>query len=498
MATFYVEVGDAVGINGKLNLAYNNYTVYFEATDPKGKITTTKYYYGADFTFPDDTKLLELVFQSNNAKTAPFISAQRNGVNIPFKADFWWIDLTANPVEPGGSIKVLVKCKQPANEPDFILTVGDTIDSNGDVSIPGTPKYTTALWRSYRDGMRGGTYSEVTPFDPKKPLNIKNSNIWDTFQLIVTAIEPDSITSASCNGEEVVFTPEKIDHTLTRAQKLPNPATARRFFIEAGKKNPQPTLRQSINLNYRVNREELKEFQKKVFDTFIVTLPGGDKPDEAYVWSFVSNLYLLPFPLPQDQIFARELIQARDKEFNAADRIVGDYIYVDLGNITVPEVHKNSLDYVGTQVDLYVPFKSEPISLDPFQVVGENLTIQLVVGVSHGDSTLNVSLDNGELISTTSYDLGSKYPFFSYRKMIDNDFQLKNVINSNRKAYVTVKRADYTDVVLPLVELEGKIGEESKPVKGRVVFNEIELEGIPYADEHFTLISKLTNGVIFK
>lgn len=498
MGSAFYNIGDSVSIEGNLNIAYGYYEVHFEYMTTNGRTGKDKYFRPDDYEFPRNAIAPRLTFRANNSSVNPFVSAERDGVSIPFSAEYWEIDLSAKPVPDNGSVTILVKCKPADGDGDFTLTVGDSIDSSGDVSIVGDAKYKTKLYRSYEGSWGGGTFSEVITFDPKTPLVINNFPKFETFRLIVEAIEPNSINGASCNGEEVIFTPKSIDHTLTESQLPPNPASSRRFLITAGGANPQPTLRESINLNYKLDKSGLKEFQKKVFDTFVETIPGETKPDEAYVWTYVSNLYLLPFQIPEDQIFARELIQARNLEFNAADRIVGDYIYVDLGNIAIPEVYKNSLDYVGSQVELYVPFKAEPISLDAFQVIGETIKIQLVVGVSHGDSTLNVSLDNGELISTTSYSLGSKYPFFSYRKMVENDFQLKNVVNSNRKAYVTVKRADYSDIVLPLVEIEGKISDEPVPVKGRVIFDEIKLDGIPYADEHSELMSKLKSGVIFK
>lgn len=209
---------------------------------------------------------------------------------------------------------------------------------------------------------------------------------------------------------------------------------------------------------------------------------------------FVSNTFIIPLLIPASEVQLRENIKARDLTFNIADRLKGDTIKINVGNINFPMIHNNALDTVNVSVDLYLPFKSGTMSLDPNQVIGETVNIEYQINPTNGNTTVNVALVNGELISSTTFTIGSEYPFYSFYDIQEKMFAPENVVNDVRAAYAMVKIPNYDSSQTPRVKGSGNIADLS----GKVTFDNVEISGINLNDEYEQVIGLLGQGVIFK
>lgn len=443
----------------------------------------------------DSSMTVKLVCVTTTAD--PFESAKNvTGKTITAQATAITYQLTSAEVLGDDSYdadgrKFIVKTK--AANPDTI-TVGDSIEYD---PVSGFDKVIQVGAPAYSALMRVTVYDPVNEtfdnFDTPIPLGVPTVVDFKTqtasSQTLICESFPGKRFSGASNGLiEIAFDKYAISYALTSGELPPNPDTSRQYLVQVVDDVPTPTPEPTVTNNYRLTRPELKEFQKQVY--------ASQVPDDQRkpAWEFVSNVFIVPFVVPATEIDKRENIKARDLTFNIADRLKGNTIKLDLGTIAIPGRYGNSLDYYGASVALYMPFKSGEIDLDPFQVIGDSVRLEYMVNPSDGNTTLNIYNSAEELIQTSTFKMGSEYPFYSFYDIQDKFYSPENVVNDLRHAYAVVKIPDYTGIKTPKVTVSGSL----EGVTGRVDFSEVSIDNIPYADEYDQLISKLKNGVIIK
>lgn len=368
------------------------------------------------------------------------------------------------------------------------VVVGNDVDSEGNIIQVGDPTYTAHLRTSEYDPDVSGDVVQEFDLVLGVPLSV-NLSFGQDVLLTCTPIAPYFFVSASYAGNEVGLTPTGISHTFLSAQMPPAGDDMRAFLIKTnGSTPPDPDTRISVNNNYHLTLDELAVFQKAIYAS---QMPEEKRPP---AWNFVSEVYSLPFKIPVSEVSSRTTIKARDIEFGIADKLKSDYVILDVGTISIPKIHNNILDYKDVSIELFLPFAAGSESLDVDDVMGEEISIQYVVGVTSGDCTLNIFNSEGVLIKTSTFKMGSKYPFFSYAEVAEKLYEPANVINNIATAYVYIKTPDYSQSPKSKVTVSGNL----EGVVGYVEFSEVSIGNIPYADEYSELVSKLKNGVIIK
>lgn len=383
--------------------------------------------------------------------------------------------------------------KTASADPDTI-TVGDTIEYDpvtgfDKVTQTGVATYSAAMLVSVYDPVAEEfqTYTTEIPLGVPTVVDFKKG-VASSQVLVCNTFTGKQFSGASNGLIEVPYERYTLSYALTDPELPPNPNSSRQYLIQTINDTVEPIPEPTVTNNYRLTREELKEFQKQIYASQV---PGDTRKP---AWEFVSNVFLVPFVVPATEILQRENIKARDITFNIADRLKGNSIAIPLGTIDIPGRYGNSLDYQGANVALYLPFKSGEIDLDPYQVINGAISLEYMVNPSDGNTTLNIYIENGELIQTSTFKMGSEYPFYSYSDIQDKLYSPENVVNLIRSAYVVVKIPNYEGVTIPKVTISGLLGD----TKGRVEFSDVVVNGIPYANEYDELISKLKGGVFIK
>lgn len=189
---------------------------------------------------------------------------------------------------------------------------------------------------------------------------------------------------------------------------------------------------------YKADYTNLLKFSNEV----IVKITGGTGGGvQSYdVTPYINNLIMLPFNVPTGENSA---IVAGNETFNTQlPTVDNNYLTVDLGKIKVDEQYKNGFDYYQVKTRLMLPY-TNMIELDPKHVINQTVSIQYIVNVVNGDTTINLS-NNDDLFYSNQVNLASEIPFISSatkgsQYTVIN--QLKTVFrNSIKQAYIIIEQ----------------------------------------------------------
>lgn len=416
------------------------------------------------------------------------ISAAKSGgvASIPFNSNGLDYPLTAAALNNVNYRRFEIKTVADVVIPK--VTVGNTLTGQV-VSQTGDVRYTARIELGFYDPVSEQWTYENLPIALGVPTEVDFKTQTSRTRTLICEVAQGYKFDHASNGDiEIAFTDGRISYPITRAEIDAASDLQRQYFITTTEDIPQPVAPPTVTNNYRVTREELKEFQKLVYSSNVPDDPRKNASE------FVSNTFIIPLLIPASEVQLRENIKARDLTFNIADRLKGDTIKINVGNINFPMIHNNALDTVNVSVDLYLPFKSGTMSLDPNQVIGETVNIEYQINPTNGNTTVNVALVNGELISSTTFTIGSEYPFYSFYDIQEKMFAPENVVNDVRAAYAMVKIPNYDSSQTPRVKGSGNIADLS----GKVTFDDVEISGINLNDEYEQVIGLLGQGVIFK
>lgn len=189
---------------------------------------------------------------------------------------------------------------------------------------------------------------------------------------------------------------------------------------------------------YKADYTNLLKFSNEV----IVRITGGTGGGvQSYdVTPYINNLIMIPFNVPTGE---KSTIVAGNETFTTQLPTVDDnYLTVDLGKIKVDEQYKNGFDYYQVKTRLMLPY-TNMIELDPKHVINQTVSIQYIVNVVNGDTTINLS-NGDDIFYSNQVNLASEIPFISSatkgsQYTVIN--QLKTVFrNSIKQAYIIIEQ----------------------------------------------------------
>lgn len=128
--------------------------------------------------------------------------------------------------------------------------------------------------------------------------------------------------------------------------------------------------------------------------------------------SFITNLYKLPFELPDTMIADIGSIQLGNYDTRVDSDILANYVYlVPLGNITVQEKYNNVYDYKDVLCRLHLPY-CDSIDLQTEYVMNHTISILYKIDLYSGNCTVIViSNFTNEPVATKTFNIGAKIPF---------------------------------------------------------------------------------------
>ena len=238
---------------------------------------------------------------------------------------------------------------------------------------------------------------------------------------------------------------------------------------------------------YNPTYDEVDELSKLRF----YSMTGTEILDlSQYIISF-RKLYV---DIPQ---IARELVYFGKYNTNVSSNIVTtNFIETDCGTITIDEYNKNSLDYSGVEIDLYLPFIGN-ISLNPNQVYGKPLHLVYRTNPLNGDCVAVILSDNVQIAysqGNVSFDIPINFKYGNLNNYGTNDNALYMAV---LQPYIEVRtNRQYQDMNSRL--LNNNLWVQISDCSGYVSFNEVELHPVNMVnkDEYDEIVSILQGGII--
>ena len=238
---------------------------------------------------------------------------------------------------------------------------------------------------------------------------------------------------------------------------------------------------------YNPTYDEVDELSKKRFFS-----PTQEQMLDLsqYIISF-RKLYV---DIPQ---IARELVYFGKYNTNVSSNIVTtNFIETDCGTITIEEYNKNSLDYNGVEVELYLPFVGS-VSLNANQVYGKQLHLVYRTNPLNGDcvailfsNNIQISYSQGNV----SFDVPINFKYGNLNNYGTNDNAL---YMAELQPYIEVRtNRQYQDMNNRL--LNNNLWVQISDCSGYVLFNDVELHPVNRInkDEYDEIVSLLQGGII--
>lgn len=238
---------------------------------------------------------------------------------------------------------------------------------------------------------------------------------------------------------------------------------------------------------YNPTYDEVDELSKKRFYS-----PTQEQMLDLsqYIISF-RKLYV---DIPQ---IARELVYFGKYNTNVSCNIITtNFIETDCGTITIDEYNKNSLDYNGVEVELYLPFVGN-ISLNPNQVYGKPLHLVYRTNPLNGDCVA-ILFSNNIQISCSQGNVSFDVPInFKYGNLNNYGTNDNSLYMAELQPYIEVRtNRQYQDMNNRL--LDNNLWVQISDCSGYVLFNDVELHPVNRInkDEYDEIISLLQGGII--
>ena len=209
-----------------------------------------------------------------------------------------------------------------------------------------------------------------------------------------------------------------------------------------------------------------------------------------YIISF-RKLYV---DIPQ---IARELVYFGKYNTDVSSNIVTtNFIETDCGTITIDEYNKNSLDYNGVEVELYLPFVGS-VSLNANQVYGKQLHLVYRTNPLNGDCVAILFSNNIQVAysqGNVSFDVPINFKYGNLNNYGTNDNAL---YMAELQPYIEVKtNRQYQPMNNDL--LNNNLWVKISDCSGGVTFGDIDLRPVSILnkDEYDEIVSLLQGGII--
>ena len=367
---------------------------------------------------------------------------------------------------------------------------GNDKDGTGRPILKGVNSFTgvLTLWGDYN--FETQTYNQIIKeVEAGTDLNLTLESEYKSGSLVLNVVDGFEFIGVEFPSEGT-FTNNKIDYVIDLEVEAPLYFVA--YTKSTGSPDPEPSDKPDTILNnYLLTKDELYEFQKQIYNIFAYE---EVEKLETKITDYISNVYVFPFKIPKSALYGRQKIKCRNREFNIAEQFQKDTIYLDLGNIKIDKVHNNSLDYIGVNCSLYLPFISGSIDLDAQKVVGKELNINYMININDGSTTVNVTdILTDVIINVSKTQLGAIQPFFDFERVTQKDYTPSQSINDIDTAYIIMEMPNY-EQTKPTAIIEGVL----TGIKGRVVVNDVTLKTTAFTNEKVQIISLLSQGVIIK
>ena len=268
-------------------------------------------------------------------------------------------------------------------------------------------------------------------------------------------------------------------------------------LVESSVNPPDPEPETTLKID---NTYLLSEEQYNTFKTELYSIVEGESISSEYQnpARFPSNTYviatkLMPFVIPDSEKNELTRIKLKQTLMQAtAIELKDNTLKVNLGQIEIPfSYNGGALDYMGVNVELFLPFYSGSIELNPDKVIGKTINIEYQVIINNGDTTINVYNDLG-LIDTVKAPVGGDFPLFNAVNQDSLIYAPSQALNNVMTAYVLVTKPDYgndtpkAQITDDLTQLHGDV---------QVLDHNININA--YADEKLMLDQMLSQGVKF-
>lgn len=238
---------------------------------------------------------------------------------------------------------------------------------------------------------------------------------------------------------------------------------------------------------YNPTYDEVDELSKKRF--YSVTQEQMLDLSQ-YIISF-RKLYV---DIPQ---IARELVYFGKYNTNVSSNIITtNFIETDCGTINIDEYNKNSLDYNGVEIDLYLPFIGN-ISLNANQVYGKPLHLVYRTNPLNGDCVAVILSDNVQIAysqGNVSFDVPINFKYGNLNNYGTND---NSLYMAGLQPYIEVRtNRQYQNMDNEL--LNNNLWVKVADCSGGVTFGDIDLHPVSNLtkDECDEIISILKGGII--
>ena len=238
---------------------------------------------------------------------------------------------------------------------------------------------------------------------------------------------------------------------------------------------------------YNPTYDEVDELSKKRFYS-----PTQEQMLDLsqYIISF-RKLYV---DIPQ---IARELVYFGKYNTNVSSNIVTtNFIETDCGTVTIDEYNKNSLDYNGVEIDLYLPFIGN-VSLNPNQVYGKPLRLVYRTNPLNGDCVTVILSDNVQIAysqGNVSFDVPINFKYGNLNNYGTNDNAL---YMGELQPYIEVRtNRQYQNMNNDL--LNNNLWVQISECSGGVTFGDVDLRPVSCLnkDEYDEIVSLLKGGII--
>lgn len=248
-----------------------------------------------------------------------------------------------------------------------------------------------------------------------------------------------------------------------------------------------PSLKYGFISIYNPTYDELDKLSKLRF----YSMSGTEVLDLS---QYIISLRKLYVDIPQ---IARELVYFGGHNTNVSCNIVTtNFIETDCGTITIEEYNKNSLDYNGVEIDLYLPFIGN-ISLNPNQVYGKQIHLVYRTNPLNGDCVAVILSDNVQIAysqGNVSFDVPINFKYGNLNNYGTNDNAL---YMAGLQPYIEVRtNRQYQNMNSRL--LNNNLWVQISDCSGYVLFSDVELRPVNRInkDEWDEIVSLLQDGII--
>ena len=248
-----------------------------------------------------------------------------------------------------------------------------------------------------------------------------------------------------------------------------------------------PSLKYGFVSIYNPTYDELDELSKLRF----YSMTGSEVLDLS---QYIISLRKLYVDIPQ---IARELVYFGGHNTNVSSNIVTtNFVETDCGTITIDEYNKNSLDYNGVEIYLYLPFIGN-ISLNANQVYGKPLRLVYRTNPLNGDCVAVILSDNVQIAysqGNVSFDVPINFKYGNLNNYGTNDNAL---YMGELQPYIEVRtNRQYQNMNNDL--LNNNLWVQISDCSGGVTFGDIDLHPVHNLnkDEYDEIVSLLKGGII--